>query len=69
MAYCHHAIIFLELVDIFTCTEIMDYRMHWRRQLALFIIVSTTFQTLNFNKIKYTVFYISDIKLSVVVLS
>lgn len=24
MAYCHHAIIFLELVDIFTCTEIMD---------------------------------------------
>lgn len=69
MAYCHHAIIFLELVDIFTCTEIMDIECIEGDNWHCLLFVSTTFQTLNFNKIKYTIFYISDIKLSVVVLS
>lgn len=68
MAYCHHAIIFLELVDIFTCTEIMDIECiegdNWHC-LLLYLQLS---RLLIFNKI-YMIFYISDIKLSVVVLS
>lgn len=50
MAYCHHATIFLELVDVFTWTEIMDYRMHSWRQLALF-------NNFNKNKVYYVLYF------------